>query len=59
MVEKNEQQSAVRRELANVEPTMVELREWRCALAAQTERMREAARSLEMHRKQGKGANQR
>lgn len=49
----------VRRELANVEPTMVELREWRCALAAQTERMREAARALEMHRKQGKGANQR
>jgi len=49
----------VRRELAKAEATMIDLREWRVALAAQTERMREAKRSLELHRLSRKGANQR
>lgn len=57
----NEEHEAnpVRRELRKAEATMVDLREWRVALANQTQRMNEARRSLEMHRLAGKGANQR
>jgi hypothetical protein len=46
----------VRYELAKVEPTMVELRELRIAVAVQNEKMRDATKALEKHRVEGKGA---
>jgi hypothetical protein len=48
--------NAVRDELRKVEPTMVELRELRIAVAVQTDRVRDATKALEQHRVQGRGA---
>ena len=52
-------ESSVRRELDKVLTPLVELREWRVALASQTAKMHDAARALEMHRLEERGANRR
>lgn len=52
---KNE--TAVRRELAKVQSPLIELREWRVALANQTVRMTEQKKILEEHRLSRKGAH--
>jgi hypothetical protein len=52
---KNE--SAMRSELAKTESPLIELREWRVALALQTEKMRAQKEALELHRTSGRGAH--
>lgn len=46
----------VRAELRKVEPTMVELREFRIALSVQMSRVREKTEALAGHRARGEGA---
>ncbi len=52
-------ESAVRRELNKIVTPLIELREWRVALATQTFKMHDAAAALEKHRLESRGANRR
>jgi hypothetical protein len=50
-------ENPVRRELDKTESPLIELREWRVALARQTEKMKAQKETLELHRTSGRGAH--